>query len=137
MLGWLEYPLAYIVVGVGVIIIFAYDIFCVVFEAIFWCLNQMFIFFCMIVISIFTVIGWMIENLMVNPVIWSWDNIVVFPCVTLTQWLSSSCGIFQTCFDYFCFSQEGMKDTYGWLEKKGTFRIQWFSHFYTLKKGVF
>ena len=116
MLGWLEYPLAYIVVGVGGIIIFVYDILCVVFEVISWCLNQVFIFSCMIVTSIFTAIGWMIENLMVNPVVWSWDNIIVFPCVTLTQWLSSSFGIFQMCFDYFCFSQEGMKDTYGWLE---------------------
>ena len=112
----LKYPAAYVVVIVGRVGQFVFQILHRLFDLLVLCLYYICVALYVVVTVIFAAVGWFVENLMVTPVVWSWDNIVVQPTVMLINGLISSCGIFQMCYDFFCFSSEGMEAAYGWME---------------------
>ena len=116
VLSPLKYPMAYVVVIVGRVGQFVFHILRQVFDLLVFCLYYICVALYVVVTVIFATVGWVVENLMITPVVWSWDNIVVLPTVMLINGLISSCGIFQMCYDFFCFSSEGMQDAYGWME---------------------
>ena len=116
VLSPLQYPMAYVVVIVGNVLLFLFKAIHHIFTFIIWCLYHVYNAIYISSSVIYSAIVWIIENLMVTPIVWSWDNIIVLPCATITNGLISSLGIFQMCFDYFCFSTEGMEDVYGWME---------------------